>query len=150
MKKLLFLELMVVLVLGAMPALASGPVNYGDIDLSGGFQAGHFDDVWDLTAGDIVISFTYDGNGLVDDFGGNAHAWAELGVRSLGSMSVDFNPYWRYTYWTKTVDLIAGQNYDVGDVVVWGDGQTLYVKYVISVEGCLLAETHLAIADSLD
>ena len=148
MKKLLLLATTVVLVLGAMPVLASVSVNYGDVTLSGGIQAGHFNDVWDLTAGDMVISFTYDANGLVDDAG--AHAWAELGMRSLSSRAADFNPYWRYTYWTKTVDLIAGQNYDVGDVIVWGDGQTLYVKYAISVEGCLLAETHLAIADSLD
>ena len=52
---------------------------YGDVTLSGGFQAGHFPQVWDLTACDMVITFTYDANGLVDDAG--AHAWAELGVR---------------------------------------------------------------------
>ncbi len=153
MKRMLVLGLTATLILGAMPALASpnrDANTYPDIALSGGFQAGHFDDIWDLTAGDITISFTYNGNGLVDDFGGSAHAWAELGVRSLGSRSVDFNPYWRYTYWTKTVDLVAGQNKDVGDVIVWGDGQTLYVKYTVSAEGCFLTETHLAIADSLD
>ena len=92
MKKLLFLTLTIVLVLGVMPVSASGPVNYGDITLSGGFQAGHFPEWWDLTAGDMVIGFTYDGNGLVDDFGGNAHAWAELGVRS--PCYSDFNPTW--------------------------------------------------------
>ena len=65
---------------------------YGDITLRGGFQAGHFDDVWDLTSCDLVISFTYDAYGLVDDFGGGAHAWAELGVRQVGYG--DFNPTW--------------------------------------------------------
>ena len=69
------------------------PVNYGDVTLSGGFQAGHFSEWWDLTAGDIVLSFTYDANGLVDDFGGGAHAWAELGVRS--PCYGDFNPTWQ-------------------------------------------------------
>jgi hypothetical protein len=79
MKKLLLL-FSAVLIFAAMPALAD-TVNYGDVALSGGFQSGHFDDVYDLTAGDITISFTYDADGLVDDSG--AHAWAELGVRSL-------------------------------------------------------------------
>lgn len=70
------------------PTFADTVVVYGDVTLSGGYQAGHFSDIWDLTAGDITISFTYDGNGLVDDAG--AHAWAELGVRSL--CYGDFNP----------------------------------------------------------
>jgi hypothetical protein len=61
---------------------------YGDVTLSGGFQASHFCNVWDLTASDLVIQFTYDGTGLVDDTG--AHAWAELGVREVGYG--DFNP----------------------------------------------------------
>jgi hypothetical protein len=61
--------------------------NYGDVTLSGGFQANHFNDVWDLTKGDITISLTYNANGLVDAAG--AHAWAELGIRSGGG---DFNP----------------------------------------------------------
>jgi len=152
MKKILFLTLTIVLVLGVMPVSASGPVNYGDITLSGGFPADHFDDVWDLTAGDMVISFTYDGNGLVDDFGSNAHAWAELGVRSLGSAPTDFNPYWRweYTYPQQKVDLIAGQYTDVGDVTVWREGDNLYVKYAITEDSCALTETYLAVANSLD
>jgi len=87
MKRLLALCFIAALVFGTMPAMA---VDYGDVALSGGFQAGHFADWWDLTAGDLVISFTYDGNGLVDDFGGSAHAWGELGVRS--PCYGDFNP----------------------------------------------------------
>lgn len=67
-------------------------MDYGDVTLSGGLQAGHFDEVWDLTAGDLVLSFTYDANGLVDDFGSAAHAWAALGVRTVGYG--DFNPTW--------------------------------------------------------
>lgn len=77
----------------AMPVRAGGTTkNYGNVTLSGGFQKGHFCDVWDLTASDLVISFTYDANGLVDDFGGGAHAWAELGARAVGYG--DFNPTW--------------------------------------------------------
>jgi hypothetical protein len=132
------------LLLAAAPLMAQ--TSYPDITLSGGYQKGHFDDVWDLTAGDITLSFTYDGNGLVDDAG--AHAWAELGVRSLGSRAVDFNPYWRYTYWEKTTHLLAGQTTYAGDVVVSGDGATLSVKYD-PAPGCLLMETHLHVADAL-
>jgi len=99
MKKVLFPMLALVLALGlalpmATPVAADGGVtiDYDDIPLSGGFQAGHFPEVWDLTACDLVLSFTYDANGLVDDFGGDAHAWAEIGVREYGYG--DFNPTW--------------------------------------------------------
>jgi hypothetical protein len=94
MRKILFLAFTLALVFGAMPVLASGldTMNYDDVTLSGGFQAGHFPEWWDLTDGDLVLSFTYDATGLVDDFGGNAHAWAELGVRS--PCYGDFNPTW--------------------------------------------------------
>lgn len=100
MKKVLFPTIALVLALGlALPmaapvAAADGgvTVDYGDVTLSGGFQAGHFPELWDLTQCDLTLSFTYDANGLVDDFGGAAHAWAELGVRELGHG--DFNPTW--------------------------------------------------------
>ena len=72
------------------PTLTS--LYFGDVALSGGFEAGHFPQVWDLTCGDLILRFTYDGNGLVDDYGGDAHAWAELGVRTVGYG--DFNPTW--------------------------------------------------------
>jgi hypothetical protein len=92
MKKLLLLTLTIGLVLGAMPlvAQAQDPVTYSDVTLTGGFQAGHFPEWWDLTAGDLVLSFTYDATGLVDDAG--THAWSELGVRS--PCYGDFNPTW--------------------------------------------------------
>jgi len=96
MKKMLFLALTLALVLGAMPVVAGaqGPdtKNYDDITLTGGSQAGHFPEWWDLTAGDLVLSFTYDANGLVDNetFQWQDHAWAELGVRS--PCDGDFNP----------------------------------------------------------
>jgi hypothetical protein len=94
MKKLVFVVGVVVLLVGLLvpaTAVADGSIiDYGDISLSGGFQAGHFPELWDLTACDLVLSFTYDANGLVDDAG--CHAWAELGVRQYGYG--DFNPTW--------------------------------------------------------
>lgn len=159
MKKALGISIFALLLLStfsiAMPIRAGDTtVNYGNVALSGGYQAGHFSDVWDLTQGDIVISFTYDANGLVDDAG--AHAWAELGVRDNPSAykpgtSFDFNPTGKtYTITTgqKTVDLLAGQNIDVGDIIVTREGNTLTVKYCTTGDW-LIIETHLAVNDSL-
>ena len=91
MKKILYFVFGFTLVFGIMPDWAPAKT-YADVTLSGGFQSGHFSDWWDLTAGDITLTFTYDANGLVDDFGGSAHAWAEFGVR--GACYGDFNPTW--------------------------------------------------------
>jgi len=44
-----------------------------------------------------------------------------------------------------TVDLLAGQDMDVGDVSVWNDGSLLYVKYEITKPFWCLTETHLDI-----
>lgn len=145
MKRVLWvLALVLSLALVVPTSVSAATVNYADVYLSGGFQSGHFDDIWDLTAGDMTLSFTYNGTGMVDDPG--AHAWAELGVRSLSSGAADFNPYWRYAY--QTIDLLADQTTDAGDVQIWSDGANLYVRYETS-DGWLLAETHLQVATSL-
>jgi len=89
----------VVLCLPAL-AFAQTTVNYDDVALSGGFQAGNFPAVWDLTECDLVLAFTYDANGLVDDQIGwddegypiLAHAWSEMGIREVGYGN--FNPTW--------------------------------------------------------
>jgi hypothetical protein len=97
MRKTLAIGMVIVMILMILTTIsptvaADTTIDYVDILLSGDFQAGHFDHIWDLTACDLVLSFTYDGNGLVDDYGGDAHAWAELGVRAVGYG--DFNPTW--------------------------------------------------------
>jgi hypothetical protein len=46
--------------------------------------------------------------------------------------------------------LMAGQTMYVGDVLVWDDGYTLYVKYVITDPDWCITETHLQIATSLE
>ena len=43
-----------------------------------------------------------------------------------------------------TTDLIAGQNYDAGDVEIWNDGDTVYVTYKAAAPWCIM-ETHLAV-----
>jgi hypothetical protein len=92
---LIALSPVLALILLAMPVHVSGDSvtkSYGDVTLTGGYQAGHFPEVWDLTCSDMVLSFTYDGNGLVDEFGWGAHAWSALGIRAVGYG--DFNPTW--------------------------------------------------------
>ena len=135
----------VVVLMWAVAGVSSAATQtYPNQTLSGGYQAGHFNDVWDLTAGDMTLSFTYNATGLSDAAGG--HAWAELGVRSLSSgATADFNPYLRYTYPTWTTNLLAGQNTDVGDVIVTNDGTNLYVTYAL-VDGWCMTESHLAVA----
>jgi hypothetical protein len=39
---------------------------------------------------------------------------------------------------------------DVGDVLVWNDGENLYVKYVVADEDWCLTETHLEVATQLE
>jgi hypothetical protein len=117
---------------------------------SGGSTASdHFGGEYDLTAGDITLSFTYDATGMVDDAG--AHAWAELGVRSnTFGYGVDFNPYWRqigeaWTYPATTVDLLADQDIDIGDVTVVLDGDHLDVTYHLDGGWCMTS-SHFAVA----
>jgi hypothetical protein len=71
----------------------SATQNYGTVKLKvkGGAVGGHFPEVWDLTAGDLEISFVYDATGLKDKYNADvAHAVAQLGVRTYGYG--DFNP----------------------------------------------------------
>lgn len=97
MKKRIFSILFVVVLVvsfslvTAVPALAVS-TDYADVTLSseGVVDSGNFPEIWDLTACDLVLSFTYDANGLVDTAG--AHAWAALGARQVGFGN--FNPTW--------------------------------------------------------
>lgn len=136
--------LFIMLIGMAAPGMA---VDYGDIILTGGSQSGHFTDVYDLTAGDIVLSFTYNGTGMVDDAG--AHAWSELGVRSDKPGAADFNPYWSgeicsYAYDAHVVTLYAAQDIPVGTVEISGDGTNITVTYNL-IDGWCMTESHLAI-----
>jgi len=81
------IAVVVLIVCGAAPALAS-VVTYGATTVSGGYSAGNFAEVWDLTKGDLTLSFRVDLTGMVDNSG--AHAWAEFGVRQVGAGN--FNP----------------------------------------------------------
>jgi hypothetical protein len=49
-----------------------------------------------------------------------------------------------------STDLIAGQHYDIGDVLVWNDADYLYVQYLVDDADWCLTLTHLEVATSLD
>ncbi len=49
-----------------------------------------------------------------------------------------------------STDLLAGQDKDVGDVLVWNDETNLYVKYAVTESNWCLTETHLGVAGSLE
>lgn len=91
--RLLTPAIALVLIFPAPATAFSAPVifYYGDISLSGGFQASHAPQIWDLTACDLTLSAEVDMTGLLDEDG--AHAWAEFGVRTTGYG--DFNPTWQ-------------------------------------------------------
>ncbi len=115
----------------AARAVSATTLDYGDIILSGGEQSGHFPQVWDLTACDLTLTFTYDGNGLVDDLGSGAHAWAQLGLRQVGFP--DFNPTWMtegagvwlssdYDWAANTFDPDAAPALDMDDKLILQKG----------------------------
>ena len=129
MKTQLLLASTLLLIFGTTPVSAIDSIDYADITLSGGSQTGHFPDSWDLTAGDMTLTFTYDGNGLVDDSG--AHAWAEFGVRS--PCDGDFNPTWMaegsgvwlatdYDWTANTFDPDVIPNLDLDDKLILQKG----------------------------
>jgi hypothetical protein len=132
---------------------AATVVNYGDITLTinGGIDSGNFADIWDLTAGDISLSFTYDASGVVDILDWEEHAFAELGVRTAQPPYTNFNPYWSGCVCEEeSFDLFADQDILIGEVVVQRVGDLLYVTYVINEEGWFITKTHLAVGDVLD
>lgn len=82
--------LMAALIMPAFVQATGGTtIQYGNMTLSGGSQTGNYTDVWDLTKGDLVLSSTVDLTGIDDSAG---HAWAQLGLRSVGYGN--FNPTW--------------------------------------------------------
>lgn len=48
-----------------------------------------------------------------------------------------------------STDLLAGQTEDVGDVLVWNDEDTLYIKYLITEDNRILTEIHAHVGETL-
>lgn len=102
MKKALFPILALVLALGlALPmatpvsAADSTTINYGDLLLSSPWQTWHGEDIWDLTQGDLTLSYTINMTGLKQPGTWNTFlswqtSYTEVGLRGEGAE--DFNP----------------------------------------------------------
>jgi len=81
---------------GKFPTYGPAAFSFSDVTLSsnGATDSGHYIPVFDLTACDLTLSFTYDATGFVDNDPGGAdwddHAWAAFGIREVGYG--DFNP----------------------------------------------------------
>ncbi|MCC6608925.1 MAG: PEP-CTERM sorting domain-containing protein [Burkholderiales bacterium] len=82
-------------VLCIAPAASAMTINYGSLTLSGGYQATHFNDVWNLTAGDLTLSYTIDMTGVTQPAAWST-SWTEVGIRQKGA--ADFNPGPSNTY----------------------------------------------------
>jgi|WetSurMetagenome_2_1015567.scaffolds.fasta_scaffold14845_5 hypothetical protein len=72
-----------------LPAEGTIIMSYGNKVLSDSSDAGSFVGVWDLTASNLTIRFTYNATELSDAPG--AHAWGELGAKDASS-TANFNP----------------------------------------------------------
>jgi hypothetical protein len=80
MKRRLLLALALVLVLGALPASASGPTteDYGDVTQEGWYWLDGAQDWWDLTQCDLTVSYTLDMSEYTPPMW--ATAWSSVGM----------------------------------------------------------------------
>ncbi len=81
-------SLAVILGLAAGSAFAT-TINYGNVSLTPGYSAGHFNDVWDLTKGDLTLSYTIDMSSITQTAPWIT-SYTEVGIRQKGA--ADFNP----------------------------------------------------------
>jgi hypothetical protein len=80
----------VVLFLVAMSLTAYGKTtNYGNLTLSPGYLATNFADVWDLTKGDLSLSYTIDMSHITQTAAWET-SYTEVGLRQVGA--ANFNP----------------------------------------------------------
>lgn len=97
MKKALPAVLCAALLTAFFPASAAAQTTiiYGDLTLSAPWATWHGDDVWDITQGDLTLSYTIDMTGLNqpgtwDTFQSWQTWYTEVGLRGEGA--ADFNP----------------------------------------------------------
>lgn len=95
MKKVivLFLALLLMGLLGfaisARNVDATTTINYGNLTLNPSYMATHWPDVWDLTKGDLALSYTIDMSNTLQPAAW-ATSYTEVGLRTEGAS--DFNP----------------------------------------------------------
>lgn len=64
-------------------------INYGDVTHNPGYSAVHFNDIYDLTQGDLVLSYSIDMSAITQTSAYQT-PYAEVGIRQVGAG--DFNP----------------------------------------------------------
>ena len=90
MRKVLTIFCIIITVLAvATTAEAVITKNYGDVTLNPSYEAGHFSDVWDLTQGDLTLTYSIDLS-KVTQTSASETPYVEVGVREVGA--ADFNP----------------------------------------------------------
>jgi len=97
MKKTFFMMLCAVLLVGLSPVGAGAQTTnyYGDFTLDAPWEVTHWNDVWDLTQGDLTLSYTIDMSkinqpGTWNTFIAAWTTYVEVGLRGEGAS--DFNP----------------------------------------------------------
>ena len=146
MKKTLTYGMVVMMVFMAfaiVPQAAATTINYGDISLCGGFQSGNFAEEWDLNACDLVISFTYDANGLVPAVIQDAHSGEVLMVAYMNrdslktTLETGKTHFWsrsRQKYWMKGES--SGHTQEVREVFIDCDADCVLIKVTQNVAAC--------------
>jgi len=68
---------------------ATTTINYGNLTLNPSYMATHWPDVWDLTKGDLTLSYTIDMSNVLQPSVWDT-SYSEVGLRTEGA--ADFNP----------------------------------------------------------
>jgi hypothetical protein len=84
--------LLAVLLLFGMGGAYALTVNYGDLSLNPGYQATSFADKWDLTKGDLTLTYSVDLS-AVGQPAAYATSYTEVGIRQTGSDNFNPGPY---------------------------------------------------------
>jgi hypothetical protein len=103
--------------------------NYGDVTLNASYEADHFDDVWDLTKGDLTLTYGVDLSAVTQTSAGET-PYIEVGLREVGA--ADFNPGPWDTYQGGAGGWMTSQ---VQDLATEPDNLDLDDKHNLSASG---------------
>jgi hypothetical protein len=130
MKRLCTGVFLVILLMVAMSLSAYGKtVNYGNLTLSPPFTATNFADVWDLTKGDLTLSYTIDMSHITQTAPYQT-SYTEVGLRQVGAGN--FNPGPFNTYQGGAGGWMTSL---VGDLTASPGAQSLMDKHNLSASG---------------
>ncbi|MDZ7292345.1 MAG: T9SS type A sorting domain-containing protein [candidate division KSB1 bacterium] len=104
-------------------------INYGNLTFPSGFSATNFSEVWDLTQGDLILTYTIDMTGVTQPAPWQT-SYTEVGIREMGASN--FNPGPWNTYqggkggWMTSL---------VGNLAPSPGTQSLHDKHNLSASG---------------